>query len=76
ADNLKGGLPIATPAFDGAKEDDIKDMLELGGYPRSCQVTLYDGRTGDQFERQVSVGNMNMLKLNHLVDDKMHARST
>jgi DNA-directed RNA polymerase subunit beta len=76
AENLKGGLPIATPAFDGAKESEIKDMLELGGYPRSGQVTLYDGRTGDQFERQVTVGYMYMLKLNHLVDDKMHARST
>ncbi|MBQ4834603.1 DNA-directed RNA polymerase subunit beta [Pseudoalteromonas sp. MMG010] len=74
--NLKGGLPIATPAFDGAKESEIKDMLELGGYPRSGQVTLYDGRTGDEFERQVTVGYMYMLKLNHLVDDKMHARST
>ena len=76
AENLKGGLPIATPAFDGAKEGEIKDMLELGGYPRSGQVTLYDGRTGDEFERQVTVGYMYMLKLNHLVDDKMHARST
>ena len=76
ADNLKGGLPIATPAFDGARESEIKDLLELGGYPRSGQVTLYDGRTGDQFERQVTVGYMYMLKLNHLVDDKMHARST
>jgi len=76
AENLKGGLPIATPAFDGARESEIKDLLELGGYPRSGQVTLYDGRTGDQFERQVTVGYMYMLKLNHLVDDKMHARST
>jgi DNA-directed RNA polymerase subunit beta len=76
ANNLKGGLPIATPAFDGAIENEIKDMLELGGYPRSGQVTLYDGRTGDAFERQVTVGYMYMLKLNHLVDDKMHARST
>ena len=76
ANNLKGGLPIATPAFDGARESEIKDLLELGGYPRSGQVTLYDGRTGDAFERQVTVGYMYMLKLNHLVDDKMHARST
>ena len=76
AENLKGGLPIATPAFDGARESEIKDLLELGGYPRSGQVTLYDGRTGDQFERQVTAGYMYMLKLNHLVDDKMHARST
>ena len=74
--NLKGGLPIATPAFDGAKESEIKELLELGGYPSSGQVTLYDGRTGDAFERQVTVGYMYMLKLNHLVDDKMHARST
>ncbi|ATC96185.1 DNA-directed RNA polymerase subunit beta [Pseudoalteromonas tunicata] len=76
AHHLRGGLPIATPAFDGAKESEIKEMLELGGYPTSGQVTLYDGRTGDKFERQVTVGYMYMLKLNHLVDDKMHARST
>ncbi|MBE0361894.1 DNA-directed RNA polymerase subunit beta [Pseudoalteromonas ulvae UL12] len=76
AHNLRGGLPIATPAFDGAKESEIKEMLELGGYPSSGQVTLFDGRTGDRFERDVTVGYMYMLKLNHLVDDKMHARST
>ncbi|MBM7073271.1 DNA-directed RNA polymerase subunit beta [Shewanella sp. 202IG2-18] len=76
AKNLKGGLPIATPAFDGAKEKEIKQMLELADLPTSGQVDLFDGRTGDKFERAVTVGYMYMLKLNHLVDDKMHARST
>jgi DNA-directed RNA polymerase subunit beta len=76
ADNLKAGVPFATPVFDGAHEDEIKQMLELAGLPRSGQVTLYDGRTGDAFERPVTVGYMHMLKLHHLVDDKMHARST
>ncbi|WP_199610657.1 DNA-directed RNA polymerase subunit beta [Flocculibacter collagenilyticus] len=76
AQNLRKGLPIATPVFDGAKESEIKDLLELGDIPRSGQVTLYDGRTGNAFERKVTVGYMYMLKLNHLVDDKMHARST
>ena len=76
AQNLKGGIPIATPAFDGAKEKEIKQMLELAGLPTSGQLKLYDGRTGNEFERQVTVGYMYMLKLNHLVDDKMHARST
>ncbi|RCU43240.1 MULTISPECIES: DNA-directed RNA polymerase subunit beta [Corallincola] len=76
AENLRNGLPIATPVFDGAKESEIKDLLELGGIPRSGQVTLHDGRTGNEFERKVTVGYMYMLKLNHLVDDKMHARST
>ena len=76
ASNLKTGLPIATPAFDGAKEKEIKEMLELAGLPTSGQLKLYDGRTGNQFEREVTVGYMYMLKLNHLVDDKMHARST
>ncbi|WP_028764728.1 DNA-directed RNA polymerase subunit beta [Shewanella colwelliana] len=76
AKNLKGGIPTATPAFDGAKEKEIKEMLELAGLPTSGQRTLFDGRTGNQFERPVTVGYMYMLKLNHLVDDKMHARST
>ncbi|CAM4211852.1 MULTISPECIES: DNA-directed RNA polymerase subunit beta [Shewanella] len=76
AKNLKGGIPTATPAFDGAKEKEIKDMLELAGLPTSGQLKLFDGRTGNEFERPVTVGYMYMLKLNHLVDDKMHARST
>ena len=74
--NLRGGVPMATPVFDGAKETEIKDMLELAGLDRSGQQTLYDGRSGEAFDRQVTVGIMYMLKLNHLVDDKMHARST
>jgi DNA-directed RNA polymerase subunit beta len=76
AHNLEKGVPFATPVFDGATEHEIKRMLELAGLPRSGQVTLYDGRTGDPFERPVTVGYMHMLKLHHLVDDKMHARST
>ena len=76
ATNLKGGLPIATPAFDGASETEIKRMLEIAGLPTSGQTTLFDGRTGEKFDRPVTVGYMYMLKLNHLVDDKMHARST
>ncbi|WP_299494155.1 DNA-directed RNA polymerase subunit beta [uncultured Shewanella sp.] len=76
AKNLKGGIPVATPAFDGAKEKEIKQMLTLAGLPESGQRKLFDGRTGNEFERQVTVGYMYMLKLNHLVDDKMHARST
>ena len=76
ARNLEKGVPFATPVFDGATEHEIKRMLELAGLPRSGQVTLYDGRTGDAFERPVTVGFMHMLKLHHLVDDKMHARST
>jgi DNA-directed RNA polymerase subunit beta len=76
ATNLKGGSPRATPAFDGAKEKEIKQMLALAGLPESGQLTLCDGRTGNEFERKVTVGYMYMLKLNHLVDDKMHARST
>ena len=76
AKNLQGGMPMATPAFDGADEAEIKEMLKLGGLPESGQMALYDGRTGDKFERPVTVGYMYMLKLNHLVDDKMHARST
>jgi DNA-directed RNA polymerase subunit beta len=74
--NLIDGVPFATPAFDGAKEAQIKGLLELAGMPESGQFTLYDGRTGEAFERPVTVGYMYMLKLNHLVDDKMHARST
>jgi len=74
--NLKRGVPTATPVFDGAHESEIKGLLKLGGLPESGQTTLYDGRTGSTFERPVTVGYMYMLKLNHLVDDKMHARST
>ena len=76
ASNLSEGLPIATPVFDGAKESEIKDLLKLADLPESGQLTLYDGRTGRKFERPVTVGYMYMIKLNHLVDDKMHARST
>jgi DNA-directed RNA polymerase subunit beta len=76
AGNLRSGVPMATPVFDGASEVEIRQMLELAGLPRSGQTKLFDGRTGDQFERDVTVGYMYMLKLNHLVDDKMHARST
>ena len=76
ASNLSEGLPIATPVFDGAKEFEIKDLLKLADLPESGQLTLYDGRTGRKFERPVTVGYMYMIKLNHLVDDKMHARST
>ena len=76
AGNLSDGVPIATPVFDGATEAEIKNLLELAGLPRSGQATLFDGRTGEQFDRPVTVGYMYMLKLNHLVDDKMHARST
>jgi DNA-directed RNA polymerase subunit beta len=76
AGNLEAGVPMATPVFDGADEKEIKHLLELAELPKSGQCTLYDGRTGDPFERPVTVGYMYMLKLNHLVDDKMHARST
>ena len=76
AHNLKKGMPIATPVFDGATEKDIKELLQLVGLPTSGQITLFDGCTGEQFERPVTVGYMYMLKLNHLVDEKMHARST
>ena len=75
ADNLRLGVPIATPVFDGAKEADIVDMLEQAGLTSSGQMTLYDGRTGEAFTRAVTVGYIYMLKLNHLVDDKIHARS-
>jgi DNA-directed RNA polymerase subunit beta len=74
--NLKAGVPMATPVFDGAPEAEIKKLLELADLPASGQCTLFDGRTGDPFDRPVTVGYMYMLKLNHLVDDKMHARST
>ena len=74
--NLKTGVPMATPVFDGASESEIKSMLELAGLPTSGHTTLYDGRTGDAFERPVTIGYMYMLKLNHLIEDKMHARST
>jgi DNA-directed RNA polymerase subunit beta len=74
--NLRKGVPLATPVFDGAEEGQIKELLELGGISRTGQTVLYDGRTGERFDRPVTVGYMYMLKLNHLVDDKMHARST
>ena len=73
--NLRRGVPIATPVFDGAKESDIEQMLDMAGLDHSGQVTLHDGRTGDQFDRKVTVGYIYMLKLHHLVDDKIHARS-
>jgi len=76
ANNMRAGLTIATPAFDGAAEKEIKELFELADMPQSGQFTLTDGRTGREFERPVTVGYMYMLKLNHLVDDKMHARST
>jgi DNA-directed RNA polymerase subunit beta len=76
AGNLRKGVPIATPVFDGASEVELKQLLTLADLPESGQVFLYDGRTGDKFDRPVTVGYMYMLKLNHLVDDKMHARST
>ena len=74
--NLKEGVPFATPVFDGASESEINAMLELAGLPVSGQLTLHDGRTGEAFDRPVTVGYMHVLKLHHLVDDKMHARST
>jgi DNA-directed RNA polymerase subunit beta len=76
AANLSQGVPMATPVFDGAAEDSIKRLLKLADLPESGQFTLYDGRSGEAFDRPVTVGYMYMLKLNHLVDDKMHARST
>jgi DNA-directed RNA polymerase subunit beta len=76
AGNLRNGVPMATPVFDGATEAEIKYMLRLADLPESGQTWLYDGRTGERFDRPVTVGYMYMLKLNHLVDDKMHARST
>ncbi len=74
--NLKRGVPMATPVFDGASENEIRQLLKLADLPESGQTTLFDGRTGEAFDRQVTVGYMYVLKLNHLVDDKMHARST
>ena len=76
ANNLKDGVPMATPVFDGAKESEVKKMLELAGLPLSGQTKLYDGRTGELFDRPITIGYMYILKLNHLVEDKMHARST
>jgi len=76
AQNLTDGVPMATPVFDGASEVEIKEMLKLADMSDDGQVTLFDGRTGNKFDRKVTVGSMYMLKLNHLVDDKMHARST
>ena len=76
AENLRAGVPMATPVFDGAREESIKELLRMAELPDSGQLTLFDGRTGDEFDRPVTVGYMYMLKLNHLVDDKMHARST
>ena len=76
ATNLKSGVPMATPVFDGASEQEIKSMLELAGLPQTGQARLIDGRTGEMFERPVTIGYMYIIKLNHLVDDKMHARST
>ena len=76
AANLRKGVPIATPVFDGANEVELKKLLKLADLHESGQTTLYDGRSGDKFDRPVTVGYMYMLKLNHLVDDKMHARST
>src|SRR3546814_7860338 len=72
---LTNGVPMATPVFDGAREADVANMLELAGLDRSGQVDLFDGRTGDRFDRKVTVGYIYMLKLHHLVDDKIHARS-
>ncbi len=74
--NIRHGVPIATPVFDGAKEKDVTKMLELAGLPNSGQTTLWDGRTGEKFDRAVTVGTIYMLKLHHLVEDKIHARST
>ena len=73
--NLKRGVPTATPVFDGAHEDDINRMLSLAGLPTSGQIDLYDGRTGEKFDRKVTVGIIYMIKLHHIVDEKMHARS-
>jgi len=76
AKNLRSGVPMATPVFDGIKEEEIRLLLKMAGLPENGQVQLFDGRTGNPFDREVTVGYMHMLKLNHLVDDKMHARST
>ena len=74
--NLSLGIPISTPVFDGASVDDVTDLLNIADLPSSGQTTLWDGRTGEQFERKVTVGTIYMLKLHHLVEDKIHARST
>src|SRR5690606_31995791 len=74
-ENVKAGVPMGTPVFDGARESDVSAMLEKAGLPTSGQVTLFDGRTGEAFDRKVTVGYIYMLKLHHLVDDKIHARS-
>ena len=76
AKNLQNGIPIATPVFDGAKESDVTEMLQLAKLPSSGQTFLWDGRTGEKFDRSVTVGTIYMLKLHHLVEDKIHARST
>ncbi len=76
AENLRDGVPMATPVFDGAKESEVKAMLELAGLPTSGQTQLFDGRTGEKFDRKTTLGYMYILKLNHLIEDKMHARST
>jgi len=75
SEKLKGGVPVATPVFDGAREPDIVQLLQKAGFDTSGQVTLYDGRTGEPFDRKVTVGYKYLLKLHHLVDDKIHARS-
>jgi DNA-directed RNA polymerase subunit beta len=75
SEKLKDGVPVATPVFDGAREPEIVEMLEKAGFDTSGQVTLYDGRTGEPFDRKVTVGYKYLLKLHHLVDDKIHARS-
>ena len=75
-ENLQSGVPISTPVFDGAKEQDVTNMLGLATLPKSGQTTLWDGRTGEKFDREVTVGTIYMLKLHHLVEDKIHARST
>ncbi len=75
-DNMKNGIPIATPVFDGAKEKDVTKMLDTAGLPNTGQTFLWDGRTGEKFDRPVTVGTIYMLKLHHLVEDKIHARST
>ena len=75
-ENLQTGVPISTPVFDGAKEQDVTNMLDLAKLPKSGQTMLWDGRTGEKFDREVTVGTIYMLKLHHLVEDKIHARST
>jgi DNA-directed RNA polymerase subunit beta len=75
-ENIQNGIPISTPVFDGAKESDVTKMLELAKLPNSGQTSLWDGRTGEKFDREVTVGTIYMLKLHHLVEDKIHARST